>query len=734
MSNHKPSSRRNFLQRGAIVLGGAVVATYAGCSPLRRYIAQTAETIDFPSIISSYQPDFWFQMLADNTILLKSPKIEMGQGIFTGFAMMAAEELDVPIEQIKVEHASTASGIIDKLATGGSNSTLSLFKSIREVAATMREMLKEAAATQWGIKAADISTQNGIMTAGSKTMTYAQAAATTKEWKVPKTPTLKPASAFKYIGKAVKRVDLQPKVMGTAKYTIDSKLPDMLYGLILKSPYINGTLKTLDTKEAEKTNGFVQIVRLNNKAIKGDIVAVIAKNQYAAETALGKIQATWDTPEQVQQSDLEKLVTVGNGKPVSVQRQGSAKSMLESNSAQVFKQAYRTPLGTHAAMEVNGAIAHVTKDKATIITGTQAPGMTRDFLSSALSMDKDKIDIQIPYLGGGFGRKGLMSGAIETALVAQAVGKPVKILFTRQQEFQNSFYRPNTHHVLQATIDANGKITAMTHDQATPDMIFKGMDPTGMGMKVFGADFISAGHGARILYSVKDKATTIWNTDVPIPIGIWRSVGIFANTFAIENFMDELAHKANKDPLAFRMNHLTESDALTQRMKKVLQALAQKSNWNAPKTEGVGRGIAITNDRNTIAAAAIEVTLDEAGKIKVKKVVEVMDVGQILNPEGIRAQMEGCIMMGISAALYEDVQVKDNQIAITNFHEFPMAKLKDVPEIETHLLANAEEPYGVGEPPIGPIAPAIAAAIFDLTGKRLRTLPLQKALEGAVNS
>jgi isoquinoline 1-oxidoreductase subunit beta len=732
-TTHKNSSRRNFLQRGAIVLGGTIAATYMGCTPLRRFSAQKAESIDLPSIITSYKPDFWFQVLPDNKILLKSPKIEMGQGVFTGYAMMAAEELDVPIEQIVVQHANTASGVIDNLATGGSNSTISLFKPIREVAATMREMLKEAAAKQWGVKASDITTQNGVMTSGGKTMTYAQASASTKEWKVPKTPALKPASAFKYIGKEVKRVDLQPKVMGTAPYTIDSKFPDMLYGAILKSPYIHGTLKTVDTSAAAKSDGVVQVVQLSNKAVKGEVVVVVAKSQYAAEIALEKIVATWNYPS-LQQADLEKIVTVGNGKEVNIQKEGSAQSVISSGGAQVFKQAYRTSLGTHATMEVNGAIAHVEKDKATIITGTQAPGMIRDLLTKALGIDKEKIDIQIPYLGGGFGRKGLMTNVVEAALVSRAVGKPVRILFTRQQEFQNSFYRPNTHHVLQAKINENGNIDAISHDQATPDMVISSMDPTGMGMKLFGADFISAGHGASILYSVKNKSTTLWDVEVPIPIGIWRSVGIFANTFAIENFMNELAHKTNKDPLAFRIGLLTDNDPLTQRMKKVLETLAEKSNWKAGKTEGTGRGIAITNDRKTVAAAMIEVILTEEGKIKVKKVVEVMDVGEMINPEGIRAQMEGCIMMGISAALHEDVQVKDAQIAITNFHEFPMAKLRDVPVIETHILENADEPYGVGEPPIGPIAPAIAAAIFDLTGKRLRTLPLQKAYQAEVTS
>lgn len=714
---NKSFSRRKFLQRGAIVFGGAIVASYWGCSPMRRFIAQKAENTDFPALMSSLQPDFWFEILPDNRISLKSPKIEMGQGVWTGLAMLAAEELNVPLEQISVEHATTGSGLLDKLGTGGSNSTLSLYTPVREVAATMRQLLVDAAAKQWGVKAEDIKTENGELISGSKKTTFAEISNSTKDWGKPKTPTLKPKSEFKYVGKEVKRIDLVPKVNGKAKYTLDSELPDMLYAVQLMCPYIDGTIKSIDTKEAEKSDGVVKVVH------EGELVAVVAKTYYAANTAVNKITVEWNTPNKTQQADLIKLVTVGNGKEVNVQKDGSAESMLDKNE-NVFSQEYRTPMATHAQMEVNGAIAHVQADKALIITGTQGPMMARDAIAKALDISADKVDVHTPLVGGGFGRKSTKGDYIAAALISKAVGKPIKLFNTRQQEFQNGAYRPNTHHVLKAKIGENGKIEAMSHHQATPDMIFRSMLGNDIGLKILGADFISAGHGASIMYNIPNKTVSVWNVDVPIPITIWRSVGMYANTFAIESFVNETAHKAGKDPLDFRINMFDGSDAINLRSKKVLETLAIKSGWATPKPANIGRGIAICNDRKTIAAAAIEVEIIDE-KIKVRKVTNVLDVGQIINPEGIKAQMEGCTMMGISGALYEELTVKDGMIEQAYFSQYPMAMLTDVPQIDSYILEGAEEPYGVGEPPISPIAPAIAGAILDLTGKALRSLPLR---------
>lgn len=722
MKNEEPKakkkfSRRKFLQRGAIVFGGTIVATIAAKGPIRRFIAQTAENTDTPILISSLEPTFWFEVMPDNTIQYKSTKLEMGQGVFTGLAMLAAEELEVSLEQIKVVHANTNNGVEDALGTGGSNSTLTLFKPIREVAATLREMLKAQAAKQWGVAASSIKVENGVMTSGNHKATYYEISTSTKEWKAPETPALKPTSAFKYVGTNVKRVDLKPKVMGKPIFGIDQTLPDMLYAVILQSPYIGGTLKSLNTKEASKIDGVVRVIE------EEGLVAVVAKNRYAAEMGLQKLEAVWDIPKKWQQAEFEALTTVGVGTDVRIQSEGSPESLLEENPEQVFKQEYRTPLATHAHMEPHGTVAHVEKDKATLYVGTQAATLFRDTIAKAIDLDADQLNIETTYAGGSFGRRVDVKQSEKAARIAKIVGKPVHIFNTRQQEFQNGVYRPQTHHVLAAKIGKNGKIEAITHNQATPDQIL-GMIPANLGYTLLGADFVSAGHGASILYNIEHKSATMWHNKLPVQTGIWRSVGMFPNTFAIECFMNELAHKTGKDPLKMRLELLSGNEKINQRYKKVLETLAEKSGWNTPKTAGIGRGIAIGNDRKSIAAAVIEVAVVD-GKIQVKKVTQVIDAGLAINPDGIRQQVEGATMMGITGALYEGLQVQDGQITTTNFHLYPVAMLSDTPEIETIIVEGHNEPYGVGEPPIAPVAPAIAAAVFDLTGKNLRSLPLK---------
>jgi isoquinoline 1-oxidoreductase beta subunit len=278
---------------------------------------------------------------------------------------------------------------------------------------------------------------------------------------------------------------------------------------------------------------------------------------------------------------------------------------------------------------------------------------------------------------------------------------------------------------LRAKIAPNGTVEAITHDQATPDMIIENMAGEA-GMTAFGADFISAGHGASVLYNTANRSATIWHNKLPLPVGIWRSVGIFANTFAIESFINELAHKLGKDPIALRLSMVSGSEKIYTRYANALKTLAEKSAWNSPKAPGTGRGMAMANDRKTVAAAAVEVTVTD-GVIRVHKVTSVLDVGIAVNPEGIRMQIEGCVMMGISASLYEGLQVKDGQIGASNFHEYPLAMLRDAPEIQSFILEGDDVPYGVGEPPIAPIAPAIAAAVFDATGVMPRSLPLKVA-------
>lgn len=716
-SEKKTFSRRKFLMRSAIVLGGTVVGIYLGKRPIRRFLAQQIEGIEPPAMLSHFQPNFWFEIQPDNTILFKSPKIEMGQGIFTGFAMLAAEELEVTPEQIKVVHADTASGPMDKVATGGSNSTPSMFVPIREVAATMREMLRQAAAAQWGVPLSDVKAVNGRLQSGARQATYAEIAAATQEWAIPKTPALKPVSEFKYVGKDFKRNDLEAKVFGNPIYGIDAAMPGMLYACIIQSPFYKATLKSAKTAEAASWPGVERVI------VEKDWIAVVAQTRHAAETAMLMVEAEWNVDKKYEQDDLIRMVTVGQGKGVNVQEVGSPRRVLQAPGGRIFRQEYRTPMAAHAQIEPNGTVAHVEKDKATIIMSTQSPGFVRAQLAAGLGMKAKNINLIPAFPGGAFGRRMKTHNAIAAALVSRAMGKPIHAFYTREQEFLYSPCRPNTHHVLQAKIDDSGQIQALHYDLATPDMAIE--DNVGpAGIFLAGADIISAGHGAPVIYNVPNKSADVWHCPYPLDTGIWRSVGMFSNAFAVESFINELARETGQDPIALRIALLKSPEKLYQRYVAVLEKLREASRWDAPAGEGIGRGVAFGDDRKSIAAAVVEASLRD-NRVKINKVTMVLDPGLCINPEGIRQQAEGCIMMGISAALYEELTVKGGQIYNTSFQAYPMATLADVPEIEIVLLPGDEVPYGVGEPPLAPMAPAIAAAVHELTGKPQRSLPIR---------
>ena len=525
---------------------------------------------------------------------------------------------------------------------------------------------------------------------------------------------MKPKSSFKTIGKDVKRVDLKPKVMGAPIFAIDAELPDMVYAITLECPYIGGTLKNLDTKATEQLNGVIKVIQKNG------LVAVVAKNRYAAEMGKRKLKAEWNVPKIWQQADIDKLVTVGNSKPVNIEKEGKVKSIFKKNPEDIFQSEYRSPSGVHAQLEPNGAIAKVDKDSILVIVGTQDTNRLQGKIAKALDLKKDKIEVRNSYLGGGFGRRYFEYEAVQAAKISKIMGKPVQLFKDREEEFLNGYYRPAAHHVMK-TIVTDGKIEAIEHSVAAASMVLSELPA--IAQKMLGADFMSTGHGAEFVYNIPNRSTTIYDAKMPFRTGIWRGVGAFLNAFPMECFMDELAHKLGKDPIEFRLEYLNTEDAVLRRLKNTVTTARDKSGWNTSKPQGIGRGFACFKDRKTVVAAVAEVKI-ENGKIKVTKMTNVIDAGLIVNPEGVRTQVEGCVMMGMSATLYEDIQIKDGQFTATNYHQYPMVSLMDTPEIEVIMLEGADEPYGVGEPPIVTIAPAIANAVFDLTGQRLKNLPL----------
>lgn len=712
----KRISRRKFLSYSAVGLGVILGAGYLTRGLTRRYLAGMANTAELP-YRSSAGPTLWFEVTADNRVILHSPKVEMGQGAFTGLAQIAADELGVGMDQLDVQHAPTGSGNVDLFSTGGSTSIASLWQPLRELAATMREMLKAEAATLLGLPISALSVQAGVISGEGQQLTYGEVVQQVTNWTVPDTPPLKPVQELTQVGKPVPRVDLRPKVTGAPIYGLDAELPGMLYGALLHPRAIGATLLRADVSEAARMPGVVEVVQ------EEDFIGVVATSRMAAERAKQAIQAEWQTERTWQQADIEAMLTVGQGDPVEIQRVGDPEDQLAEDET-LIRAEYRSPIGAHAQLEPNGALAHVEGEQATVILSTQVTYFTRKEVAERLGLDVDDVNIQPTFLGGGFGRRLHTPHAMQAAVLSQAVGKPVKCIFTREEEFESDAFRPPTHHVLKARLSEQGRILALSHDLSSGDVMFGSPLFPKVMHSVLGAD-VGAWRGGMIQYEgIPHHQATSWRVKLPFATSWWRSLGLLANTFAIESFLDELAERAGQNPVDFRLAHIRD-DARGRRLRAVIEAAAQRAGYRDEPFEGRAMGFAASTDVNTPVAQVAEVSLDQ-GRIVVHKVTCAIDPGLAVNPDQIRAQCEGAIIMGQSAALYEQMRVADGVLTPNIYGPYRMATLRDAPrEIEVVILEHADKPGGVGEPPLGPIGAAIANAVYRLTGERRRSMPLE---------
>lgn len=711
-------SRRKFLVRGGLgTIGVLAVGTYVFRNPIRRGIAGALNTGDTPYMGNTSSPIIWFEVTTDNNIVLHSPKVEMGQGTFTGLAQMAADELEVSMEQMQVVHANSASGNMDGFATGGSTSISTLWVPLRELAATMREMIKNEAAAKMGIAASQLSISNGVFSSDGKIMTYAEAVKDVAEWEIPDTPVLKDIKDYKFIGKPIPRVDLKDKVFGIPMYGMDATMPDMLYGAVVRPTAIGAKFIDADTSKAENMPGVVKIVK------EKDFVGVIANSQTEAENAKNAIEAQWEVERSWQTSDIEAMIEVGKGEPFVIQKEGKAKSILE-DAEDIITSEYKSPIGAHAQLEPNGALAYVEADKATIMMSTQVVKITRDEIADRLGLDSNQVNIVPTFLGGGFGRRLHTPNGIQAAVLSKAIGKPVKCFFTRKEEFQNDTFRPPTHHVLKAKLNSEGMIEAIEHNVSSGDVAFGSPMVPGIAEPILGAD-LGAWRGGMIQYGgIPNYRTISWRKKLPFATSWWRSLGLLANTFAIESFIDELAITAKKNPVEFRLAQIQDDDRGF-RLKEVIKAVSEKSGYTDEVVNGRAMGFAASTDVNTPCAQVAEVSI-ENNEIKVHKVTCAMDPGLAVNPDQVRAQCEGSIIMGMSASMFEKMDVEDGQLTPIIYGPYQMALMKHAPkEIDVILLQNSDVPGAVGEPPLGPIGAAVANAVFRITGQRLREMPLK---------
>jgi isoquinoline 1-oxidoreductase beta subunit len=714
-------TRRQFL----IVAGASGTAALVGLRVLglpyaRLRIADYLDSSGGPPIGVKAAPTAWFEILPDNRVRLFLPKVEMGQGVHTALAQAAADELEAAWENLEVLSAATGRGLDDPVGTSASNSVSSLYMILRQAGATVRQMLHAEGARQLGRPVAETAAEQGyvfVKADRAVRRSYGEIMAAAPALAVPEQPApLKADAELRYIGQPMPRVDLRAKVLGKAVYGIDVRLPGMAYGAVAHPPTVEGKLKRASAGRAESMPGVVKVVIDQKTGFAG----VVAESRELAYAALDALDLTWDAGHLWQQAEVEQAVMAGGAGGVVIQREGATSGRLRAGAA--VEAEYRVPMAYHAHFEPMTAVADVKNGTAQIYTSTQAGVSVRGDVADALGLDAKAVVVNQAYLGAGLGHKVETKAAVEAARLSKAAGRPVHLVWSRAEDFRNSFVRPPTHHILRASLTADGRIETLVHEQASGKVALPFL-PAIAGA-VLGHDF-GAWRGARIGYSIPNRQTIAWVADLPFLTGWWRGLGLLPNTFAVECFMDEVAVAAHVDPIELRLRHLPEG-SIGERLRAVLLAVANRAGWNTPAPAGRARGVACCADYGTVVANIAEVSA-EGGQIRVHKVTAAVDPGVIINPNGVAAQVEGNVVMGVSSALLEETTVVDGVLSPANFGAYRILPMSATPQIEVVLLQGGDQPHGIGEPPIGPVAPAVANAVYALTGSRLRRLPLRLA-------
>jgi len=710
-------SRRGFLIGMGVTGTALALSVPLGLTWGRRKMARMTEG-GFAG--GALDPLAWFEVLPDNRVRLYVTKAELGQGIHTALAQIAAEELEVSWEKLEVIHASTDQSDGKFSGTAGSMSVRTLYTPLRQAAATLREMLRIQAERVLEQSAADlVAREGGFELKGNPKVrvTYGDLVSGQVDWQVPEEEIpLQSGNTFQTIGRSLPRVDIPAKVTGESVFGYDVRLDGMLYGAVVRRPTLEAKMIAARPGRAAQLPGVVEVV------IKDGFAGVVARSQIEAETARDALEIDWDPGHLWQQQELEDLTIIGGSDGVTIQRHGRPSVLLRRGES--IAAEYSTGFGAHATLEPQAAAAEVKAGHARVWTSTQHEYVIRTDVAEALGVEPEYVEIIPGKVGGGFGRKsGPGSGigaAPEAAVLSKAVGRPVRVNWNRTEEMRHGYFRPFTRDRLSAVLGDNGRIKAMENLQSSGDALLNLLPK--LAARIIGFDFGGA-RGTLIPYAIPNRKVTVWRHALPLRTGPWRGVGLFPNIFPLESFMDELAHAAGVDPLEFRLKNLG-GDTKGKRLRAVLRAAADRAGWGTSLPEGRARGLACCDDADTMVAEIAEISLDR-GRIRVHRVVAAMDCGKVINPDGAVAQVEGAVTMGISAALLEEITVKDGRVEAGNFDRYPLLRMGDAPEVETILLEAPDgKPRGVGEPPIGPIAPAIGNAFFALTGKRLRQLPM----------
>jgi len=706
MSNNR-FSRRTFLQAAAA--GGGLLLG------LRVPFAN-----DEAEAAGDFVPNAFIRIGGDGEVVLTMPYVEMGQGTYTSIPMLIAEELEVDLKQVRLEHAPPneklyANPLLGVQATGNSNAMRGAWKPLRQAGATARTMLVAAAAKRWNVDPASCRAQRGevVHESTGRTAKYGDLAADAARLPVPQNVPLKEPREFKLIGTAAKRLDAPAKVNGTAVYGIDVRPPGVKIATLAQSPVFGGRVKSVDDAAAKAVNGVRQIVRLD------DAIAVIADHMGAAKKGLAALKIEWDDGPyaKLTTGDIAAELEQATLKPGAVaQNIGDAAGAM-ANAATKVEAIYQVPFLAHAAMEPMNCTVHFRKDECEIWIGNQAVARVQTAAAKVAGLPPEKVIVHNHLIGGGFGRRLESDGAERAVQIAQQVDGPVKVVWTREEDIQHDMYRPYWFDRLSAGLDRDGKPVAWNHRFAGSSIIARWLPP---GFKN-GLDPDSTEGAIDLVYDLPNFHVEYVRVEPPgIPTAFWRSVGPSHNVFVTESFIDELAATAKQDAVVYRRALLEK----TPRAKAVLDLAAQKAGWDRPLPKGSGRGVSLQNAFGSYMAHVAEVEVAKDGTVRVRRVTCAVDCGTVVNPDTVQAQIQSGIMFGATAALYGEITLDKGRVEQTNFDTYQMLRMNEAPAVDVHIVESSEPPGGMGETGTSAIVPAIANAIFAATGKRLRKMPV----------
>jgi isoquinoline 1-oxidoreductase beta subunit len=727
----EPVTRRTFLKVGVAAGAGLTLGLFSAEAATQGAKGATA------SAGSAFEPNAFLRIAPDSSVTVIVKHVELGQGTYTGLPMLVADELDAAWSQVRVEGAPADARRYKNLfwgesqGTGGSTAMANSFEQYREAGAAARAMLVGAAAERWKVTPDSITVRNGLVThASGRKATFGELAAAAAKQPVPASPKLKDPKDFVYIGKGAPRTDSKAKATGTAVFTQDVKLPGMLTAVVAHPPRFGAKVKSFDPTSVQHVPGVRYVAEVPNG------VAVVATNFWTAKKGRDALRIEWDEATGFKHSSADILAEYKRlaGTPGAVARNDGDAATALASAARKLEVAYEFPYLAHAAMERMNCVLRLDADRCEVWNGEQFQTGDQVAIAAAVGLKPEQVAIHQLFAGGSFGRRAnsqsdypVEAASIAGALAAQGKrGVPVKLVWTREDDMRAGYFRPAYYHTLQAGLDAAGNVVAWQH-RIVGQSILEGTPFASMMIKN-GIDATSVEGASNLPYAIANLHVDLHSPQVAVPVLWWRSVGSTHTAYSTETFIDELAVAAGKDPVAFRRALLAKQP----KHLSVLELAAERAGWGQPLAAGKSgekraRGIAVHESFNTAVAQVAEVTVSGDNTFRVDRVVCAVHCGLAVNPDNVRAQMEGGIGFGLSAALYGAITIKDGAVEQSNFHDYPVLRINQMPAIEVHIVASTDKPTGVGEPGVPPIAPAVANALAAATGTRLRKLPLSLA-------